>query len=125
MTTFGQDMAQLAQELTLEFSEETGISYLIHYTGNVYDPVTGTHVPTTVQETAYMVFEDIESDEVQDISYLAKHRQCTIAGDDLTVAPVRDDIIVTPDAVNHRIVDVKTDQYTAAYILHIERDGTQ
>ena len=119
--TFGEEMADLAQELTEEFSSEIGLSTLKHLTGNTYNPDTGAYTPTYSTQTAYMVFEDIQAEEVQNASYLAEHEQCTVAGDDLTVAPVKDDLIVKQDTTSHRVVHVKRDQYAAAYILHIER----
>ena len=122
--TFGEEMADLAQELTEEFSAEIGLSTLKHLTGSAYNTDTGTYAPTYSTQSAYMVFDGIQAEEVQNVAYRAEHEQCTVAGDDLTVAPVRDDLIVKPDATSHRVVHVITDQYAAAYVLHIERKNT-
>jgi len=121
MATFGEEMADLAQDLTEEFSAEIGLSTIRRQTGTAYDPDTGVHTPTYSNSTAYMVFEDIQSEEVQNMAYMNEHEQCTVAGDDLTFVPKKDDLIVKPDTTPHRVVHVGTDQFGAAYVMHIER----
>ncbi len=121
MTTFGQEMRELAQEMTEEFSEELGMSTLRRKTGQTYDPDLGTNTPTYTEYTAYMVFTNIETEEVQNADYLKEHEKCVVAGDDLGLKPQRDDLVVKPDATSHRVVYVGTDQFSAAYIIHIEK----
>ncbi len=120
-TTFGQEMVELAQELTEEFSEEIGLSTLKRPNGQAYNADTGAYTETFLDYTAYMVFENIQAEEVQNIDYMKEHEQCTVAGDDLTVTPQNNDIVQKPDTTKHRVVNVLTDQYGAAYIMHIER----
>lgn len=121
MPTFGEEMKALASELTEEFSAELGKSLFIKLLSDTYDPVTGDSVKNTSQESVYMVFEEIENNEEHDASYLRAHMQCTVAGQDISVVPARDDTVVTPEGTYHRVVNVKFDQYRAAYVMHIER----
>ncbi len=121
MTTFGQEMRELAQDLTEEFSEELGMSELHHIIGTDYDTETGEHTVQYSKHQAYAAFEDIDIREVSDESYVNDHRKCTIAGDDISITPIMNDLVVDTDGELHRIDKVTTDQYKAAYIIHFER----
>ncbi len=115
--TFGSEMRELAVELVEEFSEEIGEASLHHITEVDYDTTTGKHTETYNVTKALMTFEDIRSDEVEDISFLSAHTKCTIAGDDIPDVPTVNDLITMPSGTTHRVERVTTDQYSAAYIL--------
>jgi len=121
MSTFGTEMSDLATELVYDFSEEIGLSQFKYITGTSYNTVSGKHETVYNSEPAYMVFEDIQSSEVQNASYVSEHLQVTIAGNDLSKKPKTGDIIVMPDDTEHSIEFVTSDQYSASFVLHIER----
>ncbi len=120
MPTFGEEMRRLASELTEDFSEEIGKSSIHHITGRDYDTEEGKNTNTFLIESTYIVFEDINSNEVNDISYTDTHMKATIAGDEITFIPAIDDIVETPEKTYHRVDRVIKDQYNAAHILYVE-----
>lgn len=124
MSTFGEDMRELASELTEEFSEEIGESTLLHLISNTYNAELGENVRETSPETAYITFTGIKESEVSDISFRKEHEKAIVAGDSLLVAPAIDDYVVKPEGTEHRVVAVKKDQYKAAYIMYIEKNAT-
>ncbi len=119
--SFGQEMRELATELTEEFSEEIGMSTIYHVSDRAYDTATGESDDTYDKHQAYMVFEDIKENEVENIAYRDAHMKTTVAGDDIPIVPVVNDLVETPEATLHRIERVLNDQYGAAYILYVER----
>jgi len=121
MATFGEKMADVAQSLTRTFSEEIGLSTVKRLGSDAYNPDTGVYTPVYTTSTAYVVYTKIESEEPLNEKYMQEHEQAIVAGDDLTFAPKNGDIIVKPDATEHRIVNVKADKYGAAYVMHVER----
>lgn len=124
MGTFGSEMQKVAQLLTEKFSEEIGESTLVHVTAGVYDPETGTATPTLVEETAYMAFMAIKDSEVSDVSFTKDHAKAVVAGDDIITHPAIGDFIIKPAGTKHRIVKVSADQYEAAYIMYVEKNGS-
>lgn len=124
MTTFGQEMRELAVELTEEFAEEIGESTIIHITGSAYDTELGENVNTTVQNTALVTFTKIKASEVSDVSFRKEHEKAIVAGDNVTFVPAIDDTVVKPAGTQHRVVRVGKDMYNAAYILYIEKNAT-
>ncbi len=119
--SFAEEMQELAVELTTEFSEDIGDSTLHILTGKTRDTETGIHVKTWSTEVAPMVYSDISEKEVADGSYRIAHMKCTVAGNNLLSEPKQDYLIEMPDGTVHRIVDVKWDQYKAAYTMFVER----
>ena len=124
MTTFGQEMRELAVELTEEFSEDIGESTIIHNTGSVYDTDTGENVTTTEQESMAVTFTAIKASEVADISFRLEHEKAIVAGDNVTFVPAIDDNVLKPGGTTHRIAKVRKDMYSAAYVMYIEKNAT-
>ena len=128
MTTFGQEMRELAQEMTKEFSEELGMSKIFHVIGSSYNSTSGQQHTLYSEHEAYATFTDITAKEELNESYRRDHRKCVIAGDDISIEPRIDDLIKDTDGNKHRVVKVGVDQYKAAYILHFKKkiieDGT-
>jgi hypothetical protein len=119
--TFGVDMAELATDLIADFSTEIGTSTIRHNTGESYDTTTGTSTPTYSDHVLLIAFDEIQSEEVQEESYLKNHQMAIVAGNDITITPEEGDLVTKPAGTTHKIVAVMTDQYEAAYFCHIQR----
>lgn len=120
MTTFGEEMAELATELCEEFSVGT---YTYFESDTDYDTTTGrvTNNPISVHNIPAARYDYSEENRVNR-TFAKKVWVVVMDGFHLgVVVPVEGGIVEFPDGSQHVIEDVETDQYGAAYILYVQQ----
>lgn len=119
MTTFGDEMRDLAAELNEEFS--IGL-YEYKTLSPSYNPATGVVTPNPVRVTDIPAAKfDYSEERRVNKTFSEKIWVVSMAGEHLgTAVPIEGGIVVFPDSTEHIIRHVVTDQYGANYLLYVD-----
>ena len=106
-----------AKDIVAKFT--LGNMTLTKVTGNAYNTTTGTYTETTSTVSVPGVLDEIDVMKYEK-SYAEKHFLCILDGVSLAgVVPKVGDYITIPAGTKHKVVHKETDQYAAAYFLHL------
>ena len=118
MTTLADKFLTAAQKTVLKFS--VGTYTYQDVSGETYDTDTGVVDRPVVETQVPAAVYAISDDKRAQMTYSEDTCIVSMAGLDLgSVIPAVGGLVIFPDGTKHRIVLVESDQYGAAYFLHV------
>lgn len=118
MTTMREKFTVAAQRTVAKFSE--GLYTYQDVSGESYNTDTGKVARPTVDTIIPAAVYAVSAEKQAMMTYSEKTCIVAIAGLDLgAVIPAVGGLIVFPVGTKHRIVHIETDQYGAAFFLHV------